>query len=287
MSLGGSTWVVRDRIVRVDRPVIMGVLNVTPDSFSDGGQFADPIAAADWAEAMLEEGADIVDIGGESTRPGAQRVSEEEELGRVLSALREIRRRCGSALISIDTTRATVARAALEEGAQIVNDVSGLRWEPPVAELVARYGAGLVVMHSRGSLETMASYERATYGSDVVGEVMAELGRSLAVALAAGVPREAIVVDPGVGFSKRSEHSLAVLRGIPRLAQLGFPILVGASRKRLVGDLTGVAEPKGRLYGTLGVHLAALTLGARLFRVHDVAAHRQALDSAFAVLGER
>jgi dihydropteroate synthase len=265
----------------------MGVLNVTPDSFSDGGQFADPIAAADWAEAMLEEGADIVDIGGESTRPGAQRVSEEEELGRVLSALREIRRRCGSALISIDTTRATVARAALEEGAQIVNDVSGLRWEPPVAELVARYGAGLVVMHSRGSLETMASYERATYGSDVVGEVMAELGRSLAVALAAGVPREAIVVDPGVGFSKRSEHSLAVLRGIPRLAQLGFPILVGASRKRLVGDLTGVAEPKGRLYGTLGVHLAALTLGARLFRVHDVAAHRQALDSAFAVLGER
>jgi len=287
MAVAGSTWVVRGSIVRVDRPVVVGVLNVTPDSFSDGGKFADPIAAADWAEAMFEQGADVVDIGGESTRPGAVRVTEEEELHRVLPALREIRRRRTAAVVSIDTTRVAVARAALEEGAQIINDVSGLRLEPAIAELVASYGAGLVLMHSRGAVSQMASYEFARYGENVVEEVCGELGRSVELAIRSGVRRENIVVDPGVGFSKRTEHSVAVLRGLPRLAALGFPILVGASRKRVVGELTGVAEPAGRLYGTIGLHVAALGLGARLFRVHDVEAHRQALDAAFALVGNR
>jgi dihydropteroate synthase len=287
MAVAGSTWVVRGSIVRVDRPVVVGVLNVTPDSFSDGGKFADPIAAADWADAMFEQGADVVDIGGESTRPGAVRVAEEEELRRVLPALREIRRRRRDAIVSVDTTRVAVARAVLEEGAHIVNDVSGLRLEPSIAELVASYGAGLVLMHSRGTVSQMASYELARYGENVAEEVAVELGRSVEFAMRSGVRRENIVVDPGLGFSKRTEHSLAVLHGLPRLAALGFPILVGASRKRLVGELTGVAEPAGRLYGTIGVHVAALALGARLFRVHDVVAHRQALDAAFAVMGNQ
>jgi dihydropteroate synthase len=177
-----------------------------------------------------------------------------------------------------------VARAALDEGANVVNDVSGLRLDDTLGAAAAEAGAGLVLMHSRGSVTTMASYDLATYGPDPVGEILAELDNSVERALAAGVARDQIVLDPGIGFSKRSEHSLAVLRELPRIVDKGFPVMVGASRKRVVGELTGVAVPAERVHGSVGVHISALVSGARLFRVHDVSAHRQALDAAWSVL---
>ncbi|MDE3128351.1 MAG: dihydropteroate synthase, partial [Gemmatimonadota bacterium] len=178
--------------------------------------------------------------------------------------------------------KAAVADAALGEGAHVVNDVSGGRLDARMAAVCARHGAGFVIMHSRGTVRDMATYRHAGY-DDVVNDVGAELEARAAAALAAGVARNRIVLDPGLGFAKRSEHSLAVLAGIPRLRALGYPILVGASRKRFVGELTGEPAPAGRLAGTLGAHVAALMLGARLFRVHDVRAARQSLDVAWAV----
>jgi dihydropteroate synthase len=184
----------------------------------------------------------------------------------------------------VDTVKGGVARAALDEGADAINDVSGLRLDPAVGAACAAAGAGLVLMHSRGAVSDMATFTHAEYGDDVVGEVVEELEGALARAADVGVPAECIVLDPGVGFAKRSEHSLAVLRELPRLAALGRPLLVGASRKRFVGELSDVADPAARVHGSVGAHVAALAGGARLFRVHDVRAHREALDVAWAVL---
>lgn len=272
------------RVLGLDRPRLSGILNVTPDSFSDGGRYASIDAAVAAAERMVEEGADLIDVGGESTRPGAVRVAAVEEGRRVLPVVRALRHRLPETPLSVDTTRATIARAAFEEGADAINDVAGLRLDPEMADVVAEYGGGLVVMHSRGSVEEMASYAHASYGTDVAGEVASELRVAAARAIAAGVARDAVVVDPGVGFSKQTAHSLAVLRDLGRVASLGFPVMVGASRKRVVGDVTGIREPGRRRDGSVGLHVAALAMGARLFRVHDVAAHRQALDAAWAVL---
>lgn len=277
-------WRMATRSLALDTPRIAAILNVTPDSFSDGGRYTSLDAAVVAAERMIEEGADLIDVGGESTRPGASRIDALEEGRRVLPVIREIRRRFPDTLLSIDTTRGTVARAAFDEGADAVNDVSGLRLDPEVAAVVAEYGGGLVVMHSRGDVEEMASFAHAVYGDDVAADVAAELSEAAARGLAAGVARDALVIDPGVGFAKRTRHSLAVLRGLDRLTSLGFPVMVGASRKRVVGDVTGVREPRRRRDGSVGMHVAALARGARLFRVHDVAAHRQALDAAWAVL---
>jgi dihydropteroate synthase len=268
----------------LDRPIVMAILNLTPDSFSDGGRYPTVDDAVRAAEGMLEEGADLIDLGGESTRPGAARITMESERERVLPVLRELRRRLPAAVLSVDTTRHEVAREALAEGAQAINDVSALRLDPDIAAEVSGAGAGLVLMHSRGTVETMASYALAEYGADVTAEIMAELQPSVARALEAGVRREAIVLDPGIGFAKRSEHSLAALRGLERLTSLGFPVLVGASRKRVVGEIAGEPRPERRLMGTLGAHVAALARGARIFRVHDVRAHRQALDVAWRIL---
>jgi dihydropteroate synthase len=279
-----GAWRVRGALLTLARPRLAAILNVTPDSFSDGGRFSSLDAALARADAALSEGADLIDVGGESTRPGASRTDQEEELRRVLPVLRGIRRRHQDALLSIDTTRGVVARAALDEGANVVNDVSGLRLDDTLGAAAAEAGAGLVLMHSRGSVTTMASYDLATYGHDPVGEILAELDNSVERALAAGVARDQIVLDPGIGFSKRSEHSLAVLRELPRIVDKGFPVMVGASRKRVVGELTGVAVPAERVHGSVGVHISALVSGARLFRVHDVSAHRQALDAAWSVL---
>jgi dihydropteroate synthase len=278
-------WVVRGRRVSLDRPLIVAILNVTPDSFSDGGRYLTREAALVRAEEAIGEGADVLDIGGESTRPGATRIAEDEELSRVIPVLRDVRPRFPNVVLSIDTTRSRVAHAALLEGADVINDVSGLRLDDRMAETVAASAAGLVVMHSRGDVDEMASYDLAEYSDDIVSDVVRELERSLETGVRGGVSRECVVVDPGIGFSKRTEHSLAVLRALPRLGVLGQPIMVGASRKRFIGDITGVSTPDERVQGTIGVHVAALANGARLFRVHDVRAHRHALDAAWRILG--
>ena len=279
-------WRVRGRDVVLDRPLVLGVVNVTPDSFSDGGRFATAEDAVRHGVRLAEEGADGLDVGGESTRPqGARPVDAAEERRRVVPVIAALRERLPGTVISVDTVKAETAAAALDAGADVVNDVSGFRLDPALAVLAAERGAGVVLMHSRGGVSDMATFAHAEYGADVVEEVAAELGESVSRARAAGVRDEAVVLDPGIGFAKRSEYSLALLAALPRLARLGFPLLVGVSRKRFVGELSGVAEPAARLHGTVGANVAALARGARLFRVHDARAHREALDVAWAVLG--
>lgn len=271
------------RELALDRPIVLGILNVTPDSFSDGGRFTAVDAALQHAADMLAAGADVIDVGGESTRPGGiTPVDGAAERARVEPVVRALAREYGGIVISVDTVKAAVAEAALGAGAAIVNDVSALRLDPAMARTVAAHGAGLVLMHSRGDVTDMATYTHASYGA-VVDEVVAELAAQVGVARRAGIADDAIVLDPGVGFAKRAEHSLAVLHGVDQVAELGFPVLVGASRKRFVGALSGVENPADRVYGTVGAHVAALARGARLFRVHDVAAARQSLDVAWAV----
>lgn len=282
-------WFARDRSIAVDRPIVMGIVNVTPDSFSDGGEHLTTESALERVERMVADGVDIVDIGGESTRPGATPLLEEEELERVLPVIRGITREHPSLLVSIDTMKSGVAERALEAGCSIVNDVTGLRHDARLASVVARAGAGVVLMHSRGKAGELASYDHANYDGDVVGAVERELLESVARASADGVRREHIVIDPGIGFAKRTDDSLAVLRAIPRLAGLGFPLLIGASRKRVVASLAehvgrAPLAPAERLFGSVGVHVAALSLGARIFRVHDVRAHREALDAAWHIV---
>jgi dihydropteroate synthase len=278
-----SSWTVRDRVLPLSRPVVVGILNVTPDSFSDGGRYAALDDALARAERMLDEGADVIDVGGESTRPGAAPVDEAEERGRAIPVVREIVARHPTAMVSIDTVKASVADAAIDAGAQIVNDVSGGRIDPSMRGVVARGGAGYVVMHSRGDVATMARYDHADY-ADVVEEVHDELRALVDAAIDAGVRAASIVVDPGIGFAKRAEHSLAILGALPRFAAWGHPVLVGVSRKRFIGELTHEPDAEGRVHGTAGANVAALALGARIFRVHDVRASRQALDVASAVL---
>ena len=266
----------------------MGVLNVTPDSFSDGGKYFGVEEAVARARVMRDEGADLVDVGGESTRPqGAAPVSAEEEGRRVLPVIARLVRELPDLVLSVDTVKSEVAAAALDAGAQIVNDVSGFRLDRRMGEICARARAGVVVMHSRGVVSDMGTYAHATYGDDVEGEVLSELEQRVSAAMEAGVARECIAVDPGIGFAKRGEHSLRLLAAVPALAAWGLPVLVGASRKRFIGEITGITSASERVFGTVGAHVAALAGGARIFRVHDVAPHRQALDVAWAVLGHR
>jgi len=271
--------------VSVDKPLVFGILNVTPDSFSDGGRFVAFDSAIEQTRRLVEEGADGIDIGGESTRPqGADPVSIDEELRRVMPALSAIRAAYPQLLLSIDTTKSIVAQSALDAGADIVNDVSGFRIDPRISEIAAAAGAGVVLMHSRGNVSEMGTYKYAEYGEDAVSDVIAELRSRIDFAVSAGVAHDAIVVDPGIGFAKRSEHSLRVLSELDRVTALGFPVMVGVSRKRFVGELSHVERPSDRVAGSLGANVAALMRGARLFRVHDVAPNRQALDVAWAIL---
>jgi len=257
---------------------IVGVLNVTPDSFSDGGRFLDPDAAVEHALRLASEGADLIDVGGESTRPGAPEVPEEEELRRVIPVLSMLARSRFPVPISVDTCKAAVARAALDAGAQMVNDVRALA-DAGLARVVAESGVPVVLMHMRGTPRDMR--ERATYG-DVVGEVRAELAAAMARAEAVGIRRERIVLDPGIGFAKTSEQSMEVLARLPEFLSLGRPLLVGPSRKSFIGAITG-APPEERLAGTLAAVTAAVLGGATFLRVHDVAACRQAARVATAL----
>jgi dihydropteroate synthase len=262
----------------------MGILNVTPDSFSDGGQFFSRDAAIEHAMRLRDEGADIVDVGGESTRPqGAVRVDAAEELRRVIPVIASIAESVPDIVVSVDTVKSDVARAAVGAGAEIVNDVSGFRLDPRMGEICAGTGAGVVLMHSRGSVTDMGTYAHAQY-DDVVDEVCAELRQSVDAARGAGVASDRIAIDPGIGFAKRGEHSLNMLAALPRLAEWGYPVVVGVSRKRFLGEIAGVSEAAARVHATVGANVAALHRGARVFRVHDVAANRQALDVAWAVM---
>ncbi|MGH7482843.1 MAG: dihydropteroate synthase [Longimicrobiales bacterium] len=282
-----TVWRTERGPLDLDRPRIAGILNATPDSFFDGGRHQGVDRGLARAEAMLEQGADLLDLGGESTRPGARPVALEQELERILPLLREFVRRWPTVPVSIDTVKSGVARAALAEGAAAINDVSGLRLDPALGEAVAEAGAGLVLMHSRGDVARMASYDDAVYGDDPVAEIVAELDTALARARGAGVDATSIVLDPGLGFSKRTAHSVAVLAHLDRLATLGRPILVGPSRKRFIGELGGGATPDDRLAGTIAACVLALAGGARLFRVHDVGETRRALDVAAGILEAR
>jgi dihydropteroate synthase len=262
------------------RTHLLGVLNVTPDSFSDGGAFLDPGAAAEHALRMAADGADCIDIGGESTRPGAPPVSAEEEWARIGPVLKRLLG-CCPVPISVDTTKAAVAARALDAGVAIVNDVSALRFDPALAGLVAEAGAGLVLMHMQGTPRTMQ--ERPSYG-DVVAEVRAFLAERLQVAIGAGIPPEAVLLDPGIGFGKAVEHNLTLLRRLPELGTLGRPLLVGPSRKAFIGAVLGTAVTD-RLEGTAAALALAIAGGATLVRVHDVKAMGRVARMCDAILG--
>jgi dihydropteroate synthase len=261
-------------------PVLVGVLNVTPDSFSDGGDFLNPGKAASHAAVMLDEGAEIIDVGGESTRPGSDPVSQEEEVRRVVPVIRAILADRPDAIISIDTYRAATAEAALEAGARIVNDVTALRRDPRMAALAADAGCPMILMHMLGEPKTM---QRDPRYDDVVREVRDFLAARAEQAIAAGVEPENIILDPGIGFGKTLEHNLALLRHLDSLVELGFPVLFGASRKRFIGRITGVEDARGRVSGTVAANVLAYERGATFFRVHDVRPNREALAVAEAV----
>lgn len=279
-------WLTARGWLSLERPLILGVLNLTPDSFSDGGRFLAPEAALRQADILVAEGAAILDLGGESTRPGTEPVAEEEERRRVIPVIESLVRRHPTVPVSVDTVKSGVARAALEAGAAIVNDVSGLRLDLAIGGVVAAGGAGVILMHSRGSVSTMASLELAHYEPDVMRVVRGELGESLASALTAGLRPEQIVLDPGFGFAKTAEQNLLLCDRLAELLPLGRPLLVGPSRKRFLGSVTG-REVGERDVATAAACVVAYERGARLFRVHNVAMTRDALAVASAVRGSR
>lgn len=260
-------WKCGDRTIRLgEKTLVMGILNVTPDSFSDGGDFDAPEKAVEHALELIDQGADMLDIGGESTRPGADPVSVDEEIKRTIPVIRKIRE-LSDIPISIDTMKAAVAREAVAAGADIINDVSGFEADPAMVTVAAETGAGVVLMHMKGTPQTMQ--DDPAY-SQVVQEVGSYLQQQMNYALAHGVERSALCIDPGIGFGKTMNHNLALLRGIPDLAACGAPILIGASRKRFIGLITGRETPADRLAGSLGVAGWSAALGAHILRVHDV-----------------
>jgi dihydropteroate synthase len=276
-------WLTARGAIPLDNPVLMGILNVTPDSFSDGGRYTGPEAALAQAEVLLTEGAAILDVGGESTRPGRETdVPLEEELARVVPVVDALVRAHPELPVSVDTVKSEVARAALEHGAAIVNDVSAFRLDPAMAAVAAAARAGVALMHSRGGILELASYRHATYPGGVVAEVVAELRTALAGAAAAGVAPERIVLDPGLGFSKTVEQNVELFDQLAALEALGRPVLVGPSRKRFLGALTD-APLDQRDRATAVACALAWERGARIFRVHAVGAAREALALTRAV----
>jgi dihydropteroate synthase len=271
------------RELSLDRPRIMGILNVTPDSFSDGGMWVDVDAAAAHALRMVDEGADVIDVGGESTRPGSQRIAADEQRRRVVDVIRRAREALdeaglGRVVISIDTTLAAVAEAALDAGAAMINDISAGREDGQMLALAAGRGVPIVLMHMRGEPGTMQ--DQPCYG-DVVGEVEAFLLERAAAA--AGVAAGQIVIDPGIGFGKTLEHNLALLAAMPRFVATGMAVMVGASRKRFIAALSAAADAEDRLGGTCAVTALATAAGVQMLRVHDVAANVQAAVVAAAI----
>jgi dihydropteroate synthase len=264
----------------VEPYVVMGIVNVTPDSFSDGGEFLDPDAAVEHGLALAQQGAAILDVGGASTRPGAEPVPVEEELARALPVVERLAE--AGQRVSIDTTKQEVAAAALQAGATLVNDVSAFRFAPEIAGLVADAGADCCLVHMRGDPLTMQS--QASY-DDVVGEVKQFLEERLAAAVEAGIAEERVWLDPGIGFGKTAEHNLELLRRLDEIVAIGRPVVIGTSRKSFLGKLLGGREPDERLPGTIATNVLALERGASVFRVHDVAPVADALAVAAATFG--
>jgi dihydropteroate synthase len=267
-DLGPRTW-------------LMGVVNVTPDSFSDGGLYLETDKAVARGLELAFEGADIIDVGGESTRPGSRPTPEDEEMERVVPVVRALRKKT-EALLSVDTTKAAVARAALDAGADIVNDTSALRADPAMTALVARSGAGLILMHMQGTPLTM---QEAPRYDDLIGEIGAFLAERMRAAVAAGIPAERLIVDPGIGFGKTYEHNLELLRRQEVFQALGRPVLVGVSRKAFLGVILDL-PPTRRLEGTIAAAVLAVERGAHILRVHDVGPVARAVRTAEAILGD-
>jgi len=275
-------WKIREREIDLSRrALVMGILNATPDSFSDGGSFLEPGAALSHGLAMVADGADILDIGGESTRPGAERVSVDEEIRRVLPVIRALRRESG-VLISIDTSKAAVAQAALDEGADIINDITGLRGDPDMPALAAASKAGVVIMHMQGKPRTM---QVAPAYDDVVREVGEFFRHSLERAVGSNIDLMRIAFDPGIGFGKTPEHNRRLLAGLSSFSVFGRPLLVGVSRKSFLGWLAGSPAMEDRFWPGVALTSLCRERGARILRVHDVKPHTEALRMTEAILG--
>lgn len=263
------------------RPLVMGILNVTPDSFSDGSLWLDPERALDHALQMVAEGADIIDVGGESTRPGSLPVDADTELSRVIPVIRRLASRI-SVPLSIDTTKSMVASAALDAGVSIINDISGFSFEPAMADLAARSGCGVVLMHTRGRPSEMQLHTRY---DDLIGELTGALSHAASFAVSRGVSPDAVMVDPGIGFGKDVSGNLEILRRLPEIAsRTGFPLLVGTSRKSFIGKVLGRGV-EDRIFGTAATVALAVQGGAAVVRVHDVRAMRDVADMAAAIAG--
>lgn len=271
-------WRTAQRELSLERPLIMGILNVTPDSFSDGNRYSDPQRAIDRALEMVAEGADIIDIGGESTRPGAAPVSAEDELKRLIPVISGLAGRTACP-ISVDTWKSPVARAAIDSGAAIINDISGLTFDPQMADVAARTGAGVVLMHTRGTPQSM---QHDTVYADLVGEIIHSLRQSLAMAGEAGVEQERIAVDPGIGFAKTAVQNMEILRRLREFTSMGLPLLAGTSRKSFIGKVLN-RETDQRIHGTAATVALAVLGGADILRVHDVREMRDVADMAHAI----
>lgn len=265
-----------------EAPRIMGILNVTPDSFSDGGDFIAPVAAVAHAREMVATGADMIDIGGESTRPGADFVPVDEEINRTAPVIKAIRTELATP-ISIDTRKAPVAKAALDAGANLINDVAAFTHDPALAEVAAQTGAPVCLMHAQGDPETMQNDPRY---DDVLLDVYDFLSERINEAVTAGIPRNRIMVDPGIGFGKTMQHNLTLLRDISLFHALGCPILLGASRKKFIGVISGAQSAKDRVFGSVSVALGAVAQGVQMVRVHDIQATKQAISLQTAVRGQ-
>jgi dihydropteroate synthase len=280
----GLVWRCRDRELPLgERTLVMGIVNVTPDSFSDGGMYEDAGAAVKHGLRLLEEGADVLDVGGESTRPGSDPVSEDEERARVVPVVERLRREAPEAILSVDTRRAAVAHDAIAAGADVVNDI-GAGIDPDMFGVVASAGAGMVLMHMQGEPKTM---QVAPHYDDVVAEVRGSLAERLEAAVAAGVGRDRLCVDPGIGFGKNLEHNLALLRSVGSLRELGVPVLAGVSRKRFIGELSGSDDPADRLEGSVAAAVWCASRGVEVVRVHDVGPTVRALRVVDAIARER
>ncbi len=262
------------------RPQIMGILNITPDSFSDGGQYTGVAAAIRQAQIMIDEGADIIDVGGESTRPGSEPVSADEQIRRVIPAITAIRGMSPTTRISIDTTLSEVASAALWAGATLINDISAGLGDPKILPLAAATETPIVLMHMQGTPQTM---QDNPYYDDAVRGVKSALQQRVAEALAAGVKPQNIIVDPGIGFGKRKQDNLELLAHLMQFVELGYPVLLGTSRKRFMGNLCNITEPSELVTATAVTTALGVMAGVKLFRVHDVKANRQAADVAWAI----
>jgi dihydropteroate synthase len=269
----------------LNKPLIMGILNVTPDSFSDGGKYSGLNEALKQVERMLAEGVDIIDVGGESTRPGSNSVTATDQMQRVIPVITAIRQQLKSAiLISIDTTSSAVAKAALEAGANIINDVSAGQNDEAILALAAQSDVPIILMHSQGTPKTM---QDSPYYKDVVREVIDTLKNRIDTALKAGIKKEHIAIDPGIGFGKRKQDNLDLLAHLDALVALGFPVLLGTSRKRFMGTICAVTEPSELVTATAVTTALGVMAGVQMFRVHDVKENRQAADVAWAIRQRR